>query len=254
MPPGWKLHSTDILPLRVFMLITHVTKDWMRNPRLYSLDQILTVDRRVHSVFAEHRRRNNSHFLDSCCRGPVAAAFRHLPPPDRGWVGSRRYSCFDEAGRVQPDIQLPELCAVWGWNRRGSLSIQVPSKGSVDHEGLSFFLLERRSPKPTGSVFLRPRVHPRLASELFYRRPGVTVNGPGVVRQWLAARPVRVLRDVLADFAGIAGPGKRDTFQIVGTHRLGGGPQDRPGIDMTRRDLLAFSRPARDRQHHKENP
>ena len=134
------------------------------------------------------------------------------------------------------------------------VSIDVPGVVAVDREGLPLILLNRRSSHPTGAVLPRPWVHPRLANEGLDRGSGFVIDGPGVIRQWLTARPIGILRDILAYLTGIAGAGKRDAFQFVDAHGFGCSLQNRPGIDVTRGEVLANCKSACDGQRGKENP
>src|SRR6185503_2951363 len=175
----------------------------MRNPRLYPLNQVLTIDGGIHPVLPEHRCRDDGHFLDSSSGCAVAATFGHLPAPNRGWVGAWRHSGFYEARWVKPDVKLPHLRTGRCGNWIGALSVDVPGIVAADDKCLPFALLARRSSEPTRAVFPRPRVQARPTTELLHRGPEVIVNGSSVVSQRLAARPICILGEILAHFAGV---------------------------------------------------
>src|SRR5262249_33500058 len=109
MPTSGELHTIYLLPLCVFVFVIHVSQNGMWHPRLYSLNQILTIDCGVHPVLPEKRCRDDGYFFYSTSGRTVPATFGHLPAPDCGRVRARRHSRFDEARRVEPDVKLPQL-------------------------------------------------------------------------------------------------------------------------------------------------
>ena len=175
----------------------------MRDPRLYPLNQVLTIDGGIHPVLPEHHCRNHGHFLDSSSSRAVATTLRHFPPPYRGRIGAWGHSGFNEARWVEPDVKLPQLRIGRRWNWIGAFAIHVPGVVAADDKGLPFALLDRCSSQPTCAVFPRARVHARPTTELLHRGPEVIVNGSSVVSQRLAARPIRILGEILAHLAGI---------------------------------------------------
>ena len=55
MEHGGVFHAAEIFVVRISQLIEHVPVDWIRNPCLDQLEQILIIERSIDSVLS-HRR------------------------------------------------------------------------------------------------------------------------------------------------------------------------------------------------------
>src|SRR5439155_7119385 len=136
MEHGWKFYTADILVLGISMLVYHVPKNRVGKPCLYPFDEVLGIDRAVHSVLAESSERNDRYFVS----GQVQRYGRRV----------RRHCRFQKTMRGEPDIQLPQL----GSGHLGVriVRLHVPGVVAAHDRYLLLFALERGSAAATWRI------------------------------------------------------------------------------------------------------
>ncbi len=119
------------------VLVVHVAEHGVRHPGVNALQHVLFVDGRIDAVLAEHPDRHHRHLLGHR-RRTVPAHLAQLPAPDGHGIGARQPRGLQEAVRVQPHLQLPELGFVWRRrDRRRGRAIVMPAKPAVHDELLA---------------------------------------------------------------------------------------------------------------------
>ena len=108
MDQPWKHHAVVVLVLRIPHLIGHVAIDRVRNPRAGEFDEILVVDRAVHSVLPIVKGHDR-HPLAERRQTEVRGA-HDLLPDGHGISGGQ---CrLDESVWSEHHLELPQI-GVW---------------------------------------------------------------------------------------------------------------------------------------------
>src|SRR5439155_26637748 len=135
--PGWELHATKILVVRVGRLGQHVAEDRIRAPGLHLLDQVLTVDERLDFELARHGKGEHSHLFATYRFGLGGGLVRHGRFYDTVW-------------------REPELLQALGggrWGRDGILPSLVPGLGAADQQDLTLLANDGLYTAATGRIF-----------------------------------------------------------------------------------------------------